>query len=365
MKGKRYIARPALLPLSFLYGLIILVRNLLFDLHLLRSTRFKLPVIAVGNITAGGTGKTPHVEYLIRLLRHDFKIAVLSRGYRRKTRHFILASLKSRVNDIGDEPRQMKLKFPEVFVAVENRRVIGVRTLIESIHKLDLVILDDAFQHRYIQPGLSILLIDYNRPIFKDVLLPAGNLREPACNIRRADIILVTKCPEHLSIQERSEFISNLNLGQKQEAYFTSYTYGALIPVFPDKHGLQEPVSYRYLRKCHMGVLLVTGIANPEPLRQFLEQNLRIDDEIRYSDHHPYDKKDVQYIKSRFKTIEQVEKCIIVTEKDAVRLREIDIPDKSFRKSLYYIPVEIKFQAKGEKPFIKSVYKYLKKAGQQ
>jgi tetraacyldisaccharide 4'-kinase len=364
MKGKRYIARPALLPLSFLYGLVILVRNLLFDLHLLRSTRFKLPVISVGNITAGGTGKTPHVEYLIRLLRHDFKIAVLSRGYRRKTRHFILASLKSSVTDIGDEPRQMKLKFPEVNVAVENRRVIGVRTLIESIHKLDLVILDDAFQHRHIQPGLSILLIDYNRPIFKDVLLPAGNLREPARNARRADIVLVTKCPERITIQERSDFITNLHLNQKQDVYFTHYTYGSPIPVFPDKHGMQDPISYRYLRKKNMGVLLVTGIAHPEPLKQFLEQHLRIDEEIRYSDHHPYDKKDIQFIKNRFKTIAQEEKCIIVTEKDAVRLREIDIPDKSFRKSWYYIPVEIKFQAKGEKPFIKSIYKYLKKAVQ-
>jgi tetraacyldisaccharide 4'-kinase len=365
MAGHGHIERPVLLPLSFLFGLIVLLRNWLFDLRILRSTRFKLPVISIGNITVGGTGKTPHVEYLIQLLKNDFTLAVLSRGYRRKTKNFILASSKSRVSDIGDEPRQMKLKFPDVNIAVERNRVKGVRTLIESVQKLDLVLLDDAFQHRYISPGLSILLVDYNRPIFKDVLLPAGNLREPCRNAKRADIIIVTKCPDHLTLHERMDFIANLRPAASQEVFFTSYTYGTPVPVFPDKHGRQEAVSYRHFRKTGTGVLLVTGIANPDPLRQFLEHYLRIADEITFSDHHPYQLKDIQFIKSRFKTIELVEKCILVTEKDAVRLRELDIPDKSFRKSFYYVPVEVKFQAKGEKPFIKRIYKFLKKSGRK
>jgi tetraacyldisaccharide 4'-kinase len=363
MSGHRHIARPALLPLSFLYFVIVQARNLLFDLRILRSTRFKLPVIAVGNITVGGTGKTPHVEYLIRLLKDDYKVAVLSRGYKRKTKDFILASTKSGVTDIGDEPRQMKLKFPDVHIAVERKRVKGIRTLTESIHNLDLVILDDAFQHRYIQPGLSILLVDYNRPIFSDVLLPAGNLREPSYNAKRADIIIVTKCPDDLSVQEKSDFIANLHLRNKQEIYFTSYTYGTPVPVFPDRHGLQDPVPYRFLRKSKTGVMLVTGIANPMPLREFLKENLLIVDELTFNDHHEYDLKDLHDIKNRFKTIEQVEKCIIVTEKDAVRLQELDIPDKSFCKSFYYIPVEVIFLEKEEKLFIKRLNKYLKKTG--
>ncbi len=363
MPGHRQIARPALLPLSFLYGLIVQARNLLFDLRILRSTRFRLPVIAVGNITVGGTGKTPHVEYLIRLLRHDYKVAVLSRGYKRKTRHFILATTKSGVTDIGDEPRQMKLKFPDVHVAVENKRVKGIRTLIESIHKLDLVILDDAFQHRHILPGLSVLLVDFNRPIFSDVMLPAGNLREPWRNAKRADIIIVTKCPESLTVQERSDFIAGLSLQKKQEVFFTCYTYGEPLPVYPDRHGLQDPLPYRFLRKSKTRVMLVTGIANPGPLREFLEQNLVVEDEIVFNDHHDFDMKDILFIKNRFNTMERVEKCIMVTEKDAVRLQELDITDKSLRKSFYYIPVEVKFLVKGEKPFIKRIFRNLKKAG--
>jgi tetraacyldisaccharide 4'-kinase len=363
MAGFRHIVRPLLLPLSLLYGLVVLIRNLLFDFRIMRSTRFKLPVISVGNITVGGTGKTPHVEYLVQLLKNDFKLAVLSRGYKRKTKGFILASKKTGVADIGDEPLQIKLKFPDVNIAVEHNRVKGVRTLIERIPKLNLVILDDAYQHRYIRPGLSILLVDYNRPIFHDMLLPAGNLRESWHNAKRADIIIITKCPDHLSARERSDFFTKLHPGPKQKVFFTCYTYGTPVPVFPCKHSRQDFGSYNYIRKSGAGIMLVTGIANPLPIRQFLEHNLHIDDELIFNDHHDYDLKDLQLIKIRFKTIELAEKCIIVTEKDAVRLRELDISDKSFRRSFYYIPVEVKFQAKGEKPFVKRVYKFLKKSG--
>jgi tetraacyldisaccharide 4'-kinase len=198
------------------------------------------------------------VEFLIQLLKDDFKIAVLSRGYRRKTREFILASRKSRVTDIGDEALQMKLKFPDVHVAVERNRVLGVKTLIESVPKLDLVLLDDAFQHRYIIPGLSILLVDYNRPVFQDILLPAGNLRESWHNAKRANIIIVTKCPDHLSLRGRLDFIEKLRPAAHQEVFFTGYTYGKPVPVFPDKHGRQHPVPYKALIKSRTGVMLVT-----------------------------------------------------------------------------------------------------------
>jgi tetraacyldisaccharide 4'-kinase len=363
MAGLRHIPRPALLPLSLFYGLVVLIRNLLFDLRILRSKRFRLPVIAIGNITMGGTGKTPHVEYLVQLLKNDYKLAILSRGYKRKTKDFVLASKKSGVADIGDEPLQIKLKFPDAHVAVDRDRVKGVRKLIESIRKLDVVILDDAFQHRYIRPGLSILLVDYTHPVFHDMLLPAGNLREPWQNAKRANIIIVTKCPSHLTPHERADFISNLHPGPKQETYFTKYAYGSLVPVFANKNNRQDTLSYKHLHKSGIGVLMVTGIANPEPLKQFLQHIVHVREELIFPDHHNYNQQEVQLMKTTFKTIEAEEKYIIITEKDAVRIRESDIPDKSFRKAFYYIPVEVKFLAKGEKPFIKHIYNFLKKAG--
>jgi tetraacyldisaccharide 4'-kinase len=358
----RHILRPVLFPFSLLYGLGVLTRNLLFDLQILRSKKFRLPVISVGNITVGGTGKTPHVEYLAHLLKHDFKLAVLSRGYKRKTRHFILASKKTGVTEIGDEPLQIKLKFPDIYVAVERDRVKGVKTLIETVNKLDLIILDDAFQHRTIKPGLSILLIDYNRPVFRDMLLPAGNLREPRNGLKRADIIIITKCPGNLTLFNRSEFISKLHITPEQDIFFTKYAYGLPESVFPDKKNKQEFLSYKHLHKSGNGILLVTGIANPGPLRHFLNEIVPVKEELSFPDHHNFTKQDFQLIKSTFKTIEAEEKYIIVTEKDAVRIRESEYPDKSLRKVLYYIPVEVKFLSKGEKPFIKKIYKYLKKA---
>ena len=363
MAGFRHISRPLLLPFTLLYGLVVAVRNLLFDKGILPSMSFHLPVISIGNITVGGTGKTPHVEYLIRLLKEDYKIAVLSRGYKRKTKDFMLASVRSDVADVGDEPLQLKLKFPDVHVAVERNRVKGVKILAESIHKLDAVILDDAFQHRYIKPGLSILLVDYTRPIFNDILLPAGNLREPVGNSKRADIIIVTKCPGHLSPDERAHFIADLHPAPGQEVYFTRYIYGDPVSVFPDKHGNVESIPLKHLHKSGNAAMLVTGIANPGPLKIFLEASVHIREEMTFPDHHNFDKDDFHRIKKTFKTIEAVNKFILTTEKDAVRIRNSALADKSLRKVFYYLPVEVKFLSKGEKPFIKQIYKYIKKAG--
>jgi tetraacyldisaccharide 4'-kinase len=362
MAGFRQISRPALLPLSPLYGLVILVRNLLFDLKILKSTRFKLPVISVGNIAVGGTGKTPHVEYLVSLLKEDYKIAVLSRGYKRKTKNFMLASVESSVADIGDEPLQIKLKFPDVHVAVDRDRVKGVNALIESIPELDLVVLDDAYQHRYIQPGLSILLIDYNRPVFRDVLLPAGNLREPCRNLKRASIIMITKCPDRLSQHEMSRFISNLRPRTQQKVYFTKYNYGDPVNVFSDKPGGQESTSLKHFQKSGTSLMLVTGIANPNPLKSFLKESLDIRKELTFPDHHPYTPEDFQLITKTFQMLDNSEKIILTTEKDAMRIRNAGISDINLRKAFYYLPVEVEFLAKGEKPFIKDVYRFLNKS---
>jgi tetraacyldisaccharide 4'-kinase len=358
----RHIQRPALLPLCLVYGLAVLIRNFLFDIRILRSTKFKIPVISVGNISAGGTGKTPHVEYMIQFLGIGFRMAVLSRGYKRKTRDFVLAGKKTGVSDIGDEPMQIKLKYPHVDVAVDRNRVNGVRKLMEKVRKLDLIILDDAFQHRYIQPGLSILLVDHSRPIFNDVLLPAGNLREPAGNKRRADLIIVTKCPRHMSAEERGHFTAALHPAKKQKVYFTRYSYGSPVPVFKEKTPAAKVLNYTDMEHPGTGILLVTGIANPLPLQQYLKDFLAISGELRFPDHRHFTSRDLKLISATFKSLPGKEKYIVTTEKDAVRLREAGLSDPELKKALYYIPVEVIFLAKGEKSFIKKIYKFLRKS---
>jgi tetraacyldisaccharide 4'-kinase len=361
MKGLRHIKRPLLLPLSCLYWIIVSVRNLLFDLQILRSKSFCFPIISVGNITVGGTGKTPHVELLIRMLTHDFQLAVLSRGYKRKSKGFNLATRHSLVSDVGDEPLQIKTKFPEIQVAVDNHRVHGVKKLLKIRHKPEVILLDDAFQHRYIHPGLSILLVDYNRPVFDDCLLPAGNLREPWKNNKRADIIVVTKCPSSLLAFDRARFSEKLRLHLKQHLYFTSYAYGSPQPVFAHKKKKNEVITFKQLRKAHASVLLVTGIADPRPVLQFLQQNVHIKDSLFFPDHYEFKPQDLQRILNHFQSLPGTEKYIVVTEKDAVRLQELE-PDEVLKKALLYVPVEVKFLAKGEKPFFKHIEKYIRKA---
>jgi len=358
----RYIQRPALLPFSLLYGLAVVARNLLFDLNILKSVTFKIPLISIGNLSAGGTGKTPHVEYLAALLRNDYKIAVLSRGYRRKTDEFILAKKKSSVMEIGDEPLQIRQKFPNVIVAVDKDRVSGIKKLCKTIRKLDLILLDDAFQHRYVKAGFSILLIDYNKPVFNDILLPAGNLREPMRGLRRADIIIITKCPSNITSSARRSFISRLHPITKQTVFFTRYEYGTLNSVFNDNQKDAHILSYKRLKKPGVSVMLVAGIANPTPLKKYIQEYVRVDEEMTFPDHHYFNDKDIHLMRLKFDVINSSEKYIIVTEKDAVRLREVEIHDKDFKKAFYYIPIEVKFLAKGEKPFIKRIYKYMKKA---
>jgi tetraacyldisaccharide 4'-kinase len=362
MTGPRQIQRPALLPLNPLYRLVVGIRNLFFDHGILPSVSFRIPVIVIGNITAGGTGKTPHVEYLVGLLKNDFRIAVLSRGYKRKTRDFRMAAPKSSVTELGDEPMQIKSKFPDVSVAVDRNRVNGVNRLISEFRKLEVIILDDAFQHRYIKPGLSILLVDHGRPVFNDVLLPAGNLREPWRNATRANIVIVTKCPDHMSPNERAVFTGNLRLSPKQAVYFTRFEYGLPIEVFPGKRKHPATLTFKQLRKSGAGILLVTGIANPRPLREFLDKNLTIAEEVIFPDHHTFTYKNIHDIKARLRNFTTENNYILVTEKDAIRLRELEIADRSLLQAFYYIPVAVKFLAKGEKPFVKKIYKYLKKA---
>jgi len=363
MKGFRQIRRPLLLPFSFFYWIGVTVRNRLFDLRMLRSTGFDLPVVSIGNITIGGTGKTPHVEMLVRMLKRDFRIAVLSRGYKRKSTGYTMASRHSMVSDIGDEPMQIKNKFPEISVAVDSDRVHGVNKLLRSKHRPEIVILDDAFQHRYIRPGLSIVLVDYNRPVFNDFLLPAGNLREPWRNIMRSNIVIITKCPENLFPQEMTWFTQKLRLYKEQYLFFTTYSYGTPEAVFPAKKRKNVP-TFKQLRKAHAAILLVSGIANPQPLLEFLQKIVKVHETIFFADHHEYTNFDIQTVSVRFHSIPANEKYIIVTEKDAVKLRELDL-DEKMKKVFLYVPVEVQFLARGEKAFYKLIDKYIKRTLEQ
>jgi tetraacyldisaccharide 4'-kinase len=295
-KNRLYFAF-ILFPISLIYGLAVFIRNLLFDAGLLKSTRFHLPVISVGNITAGGTGKTPHVEYIAGLIRGSYRVAVLSRGYKRKTKGFLLAGKESVPKEIGDESRQIKNRFPDVIVAVDNRRVHGIEKLRAEYPDLRAVILDDAFQHRYVRPDLSIVLVDHERPVFKDFMLPLGNLRECRRNINRADTIIISKCPTDITTEQRGAFIAKLHLRRRQPVFFTCYKYGNLVPVFKGKASAAD---WNKESKDNPSVLLVTGIADSSPLKMYLNNFMTIPVEMRYPDHHFYSAADIRAIEKRF-----------------------------------------------------------------
>ena len=321
MTGTRsYNLRSLLIPFSWLYGLVVLCRNALYDSGIFRSTGFNIPLISVGNITVGGTGKTPHVEYLVNMLMDQFRVATLSRGYKRKTRDFRLVKVGSTPAEAGDEPVQIKRRFPDITVAVDRSRVHGTNRLMDQEPPVDIIILDDAFQHRSIKPGFSILLADYNRPMEKDLLLPAGNLREPSGNRRRSNMILVTKCPEDLKPIERREIVKQMDLNLGQHLYFTTFRYGELIPVF---EGTQERDKEWFMEHAS-AVLIVTGIARPGALREYGRSIHPAVEEMIFPDHHSFSNKEIGQIVNRYRKLKQNGKEVLVltTEKDAPRLRQ-------------------------------------------
>ena len=341
--------------LSFFYGIAVSLRNELFTLRLLSSKEFDLPVISVGNITAGGTGKTPHTEYIAALLKAKFKVAVLSRGYKRRTRGFYLVETTSTVKQVGDEPLQIKLKFNELIVAVDGNRVRGIKRLIALPDKPDVILLDDAFQHQYVTPGINILLTDYNRLITKDSLLPYGRLRESASNKSRASIIIVTKCPVEIKPIDERIIIKELNIRPYQNLYFSRITYGSLIPVF--KNEVASPISEL---SEGLAVLMVTGIANPAPLKKYITHGSHDIQEIIFRDHHPFSTKDVDRIKTKFGSIPNPNKLIITTEKDMVRFRDLNSIPEEVRQNLYYIPVKISFMNNAGREFNRKILDYVK-----
>jgi tetraacyldisaccharide 4'-kinase len=345
-----------LYPFSAVYGIIVFFRNRMYDFALLRSVEFDQPVISVGNITVGGTGKTPHVEYLTDLLKDRFRVAVLSRGYKRKTRGFRLVEMHSTAAEAGDEPVQIKNKFPESTVAVCENRVSGVKRLFAADPETapDVVILDDAFQHRRITPGINILLIDYNRPLKKDWLLPAGRLREGAGQIRRANSIIVTKCPEDISPIARRIFQKNIRLRPYQNMYFTTFEYEKPKPVFAQNKTFPDLTG-----KKKYTILLVTGIASPAMIKKYLQNLPHTTEEIIYPDHHTFTDKDIETLTNRFTRMNGRNKIILTTEKDAIRFRDMENPDKKWMQSLYSLPVKVKFLNGEGRQFNQKILNYV------
>lgn len=333
------IVKIALLPLSMLYGIGVGIRNFLFNIRILKSEEFSIPVICVGNITVGGTGKTPHTELLLSELQSDFRVACLSRGYKRKTSGFVLANEKSTARDIGDEPMQIKRKFPNVIVAVDEKRARGIHKLLTLPQRPEVIILDDAFQHRYVKAGKNIVLIDYNRPVFKDCLLPMGRLRETPDALKRADYLIVSKCPADLPPIERRLLAKHLRVKPYQQLFLTTMEYGGIKSLTP---GQKTPTPGK-----DSAILCFTGIACPDPYFQHLRKYTRNITEIRFPDHYNFIDSDFRNILDTFNDIYNPEKYIFTTEKDVARLLACSLPEE-LKKHIYYIPIEPEFLSKKE-----------------
>ncbi len=344
-----------LYPLSIIYGLVVYIRNACYDYKLLKSTEFEIPVISIGNITVGGTGKTPHTEYLVQLLKKHVRVATLSRGYKRKTRGFLYVQAEANVHDVGDEPLQIKKKFPEVTVAVDEKRVHGINTLLKEEQTPDVILLDDAFQHRKVTPGINILLIDYNRPIDKDRLLPLGRLRERKYQQRRANIIIHTKCPDEIAPITRRIIIKEVNLRPYQSLYFTTMVYGEPEPVFPELN-----VEAPDFETGNIPSIMLSGIANPAQFRSYLNKHTSLLDEIVFGDHHAFTPKDHALISQKFNQYQLQQPYILTTEKDAMRLKDDAALPEEVKSRLFYIPVKIKFLDSEGKSFDKKIVGYVK-----
>jgi tetraacyldisaccharide 4'-kinase len=343
-----------LYPLAIVYGFISSFRNFLYDSKILKPASFRLPIISVGNLTVGGTGKTPHAEYLISIMKKEFKIAFLSRGYKRETKGFVLANSHSTLNEIGDEPVQIKQKFPEVTVAVCEKRKKGIKKLIEDKDlNIDAIVLDDAFQHRSVEPNINILLLDFTQPVFDDHLLPVGRLRESLRAFHRANFIIITKCPSQLKPIDQRVYKNRLDIRPYQNLFFTSIVYGEITPAEKGLTLLCDDLH-------NYSVLLVTGIGNPTPLLEYLKDQVGQIIHKRYPDHFAYSEKDLNELSAQFSGIEAPQKLIITTEKDLVRLKAVQNCPPDFFRNVFYIPIEIRFLDRTKDLFNKRIINYVR-----
>lgn len=346
-------------PFALIYGIIISIRNIFFDVGILRSEKFPLWVISIGNLSVGGTGKSPHTEYIANLLEGIDKekfsfnnIATLSRGYGRNTNGFRLVNESDNAKEVGDEPLQLKKRLKDVYVAVDENRAHGIKTLLELNPQLKLTILDDAFQHRYVKRDVSILLTSYYQPFYNDSVLPTGRLREPRRGYRRANIIIVTNTPPNISVKEKETIVKKINPRRKQKVFFSNVIYQSLAPVYicNDK----VPV----INKTY-SILLFTGIANAQGLYNHLTEIARDVNHISFPDHYIFQPSDISKIIKHYNNITNPNKLIVTTEKDAMRLYANDLSSQFKNIPVYYLPIQVKVNEEEELKSILTNYLYL------
>lgn len=355
MEGDLIRTNPWLMPISWVYGWVTAVRNRLFDWGMLESRKYDIPIISVGNITVGGTGKTPHIEYLVRLLSSRHKVAVLSRGYKRKSKGYILATPNTPMEMIGDEPWQMAQKFPNTYIAVDADRRRGIERLMndEETKDVQIILLDDAFQHRYVTPGRNILLTDYHRLITSDHVLPAGRLRESPQGKERANVVIVTKCPEDMSPMEYRIIAESLQLRPYQQLYFSTFRYGKMVNIFT--HEMRNVAEMR-----HYNVLLSTGIGCPGQMKMDMAKRFASVNNIDFKDHHYYNESDFKLIAEEYDKLPEP-KLIITTEKDATRLMSNDMLPDDIARHIWVLPIKIQFLKGKEKLFNDKITGYVQK----
>ena len=336
--------RILLLPFALLFGFVVIIRNWLYDKDILKSAQFGLPLISVGNLSVGGTGKSPMVEFLVVHLKGRFKVATLSRGYKRKTRGYALANENSTAIEIGDEPLQFYKKFPDVPIAIGEERIVAIPQLLHDKPDTQVIILDDAFQHRAIKAGLNILLTDHGNLFTRDFFLPTGDLRDAASSYKRAKIIVVTKCKSDLSLDEKTKLVKEIDPQPTQKIFFSTIAYG--VP-----YHLINRTFYHIDENTE--VLLITGIANPRSLKFFLEERVHTYQMIHYNDHHIFSIDDLRDIKKRFAGMDAERKIILTTEKDAMRL--LKFSNEIDQLPFYVMPIEHKFLFNEEQLFLNEV----------
>lgn len=345
------ILKPFLLPFALLYGMIIAVRNYFYDHNWFSSIQFSKPVISVGNLSVGGTGKTPHIEYLIELLQYQYRIATLSRGYKRKTQGFRLAEPGDTAFELGDEPAQYFAKYPEITVAVGENRILAIPQMLQKNPNIDVILLDDAFQHRSVRPGVNILITDFQKPFFKDYILPLGRLRESRSAYKRADIIIVSKCPAALPLQEKNNFIEAIQPLPHQQIFFTKIQYGVPYDLFTKE---QENISKE------SALIVVAGIAHPQVLKNHLEGNFADVHLLDYPDHHYFHPRDIEEILQVYSSKEAKNTCIITTEKDAMRLLAFRDTFIEHKVKIMVLPIRVVF-LENQNVFDQKIQAYIEK----
>lgn len=343
------LLRPLLLPLSLLYGLLMRLRNLVYDKGVYNSVEFDIPVISVGNLSTGGTGKTPHIEYLIRLLEYEYKVATMSRGYKRKTQGFLLAGGQANAALIGDEPMQFHRKFPEITVSVCEDRMTGIPELMSLRPETEVILLDDAYQHRSVKPGLNILITEYQKPFYKDFILPFGSLREGRQSYKRADIIIISKSPKSLSEKQEKEIKQAIQPFPHQTIFFSTIHYDGLFDFFSN-----QPITPGKAPN----FILVSGIAKPEPLLDHLRQYAASVHLLRYPDHHYFSENNLDEIRKTHDLWPAPDKAIIISEKDATRLALWQKEIKAWNIPVYVQPVRVRF-LKNESQFRQTIVQYV------